>query len=219
MNELQHRGLNEKVYQLLKDMIINGELSPGIRLQEDFLVEKIGTSKTPIKMALAKLENEGLILRVPRRGTYVTEINQEAARNVYLVREMLEALAARLSASNLTEEEMGYLRNLLLKMEDKLEQNKYRDFVTLDEEFHKIIIASAKHDLLSKILSDLFNIIKMFKLRSASLSGRTRKAFQEHKKLLSALERRDPNDSENAMREHIQKVMKDVFDNLKPEIR
>ena len=90
-------SLNEIAYQFIRNKIITGEFAPGFRLKEDFLIKMLDMSKTPIKLGIAKLEQEGLITSIPRRGSYVITLTREDINEIFLLREVLEGLAARLA--------------------------------------------------------------------------------------------------------------------------
>ena len=209
---LQHPSLNDKIYETLRDMIIEGELKPGSRLREDILVNMLGSSKTPIKLAVVRLEQDGLVKSIPRRGSYVIELTEDMTREIYSLREVLEGLAARLAAQNISERQIERLRKILPKMESRLKKSNYAGFVNHDEEFHDIIRKASDHDRLIRLLQSLFYIIKMFKLRTSTLTGRIDKAYREHQLIFKALSARNPQAAEDAMRNHIRDVMKDLID-------
>jgi len=205
-------SLNAKVYETLWEMIINGDLAPGFRLQEYMLVNTLGTSKTPIKLALAKLEQDGLVKIIPRRGAYVITLSKDVAVEVYLLREVLEGLATRLAAQNLSNDDLRKLGSLFPKMEQEIEGSRYKNFVGYDEEFHEIIMKASNHSRLQEFLKSLLGFIKMFKFRSSTIAGRTMAANKEHIEIYKALENRDAFKAEEAMRYHIRQVMKDVVE-------
>ncbi len=207
---LQHPNLNIRIYEMLRDLIIEGELKPGSRLREDILVNMLGSSKTPIKMALVRLEQDGLVKTIPRRGSYVVELTEVMTLEIYSLREVLEGLAARLAAQNISERQIERLRKLLPRMESRLKKSDIAGFVNHDEEFHDIIRKAAGHDRLRRLLRSLFYIIKMFKLRTAAITGRIDGAYREHQAIFKALSSRNPQAAEDAMRNHIRMVMKDL---------
>jgi DNA-binding GntR family transcriptional regulator len=211
---LEHRSLNEVVYDAIKEKIISSEFPSGFRLHEEPLVKMLGTSKTPIKIALAKLEQEGLVKTVPRRGTYVIQLTDEMMIEIYSLREVLEGLAARMAAQNQTDNVLKKLKDNLSKFDPERNDIALNRYLELDEWFHQTIIQEAKHRYLEEALKRLYDIINMFKLRAASMRQNSGEPYQEHLRIFKALEAKDQELAEKAMRFHIRKVVQVLLDNL-----
>jgi DNA-binding GntR family transcriptional regulator len=206
--KIKDRSLYEKAYHAIKSNILKSEFLPGSRLQEEYLVNLFGISKTPIKMALSKLEQEGLVSVVHRRGTFVVDLTTEKIREIYSLREVLEGLAARLAAKNLSKSEIHELRNIVEKIECGNNENEMdlKQYIEQDERFHVIILEASNHQMLQQSIANIFDLSHMFKLKSATLPGRQKESSEEHKKILAALEKRDSQKAEAVMRAHIQKI-------------
>lgn len=216
---LQHTSLNEMAYEVIKEKIVNGELPAGSRLQEDFLVNMLGASKTPIKLALTKLEQNGLVSTIPRRGTYVIKLTAEIAREIYSLREMLEGLAARLAAQNISAKDISRIRNIVSKMKvnsenTPLDSRGLKSYLEIDEKFHDVILKASSHHLLQESLKPLFDMITMSKSKAVMVTGRLKKAYEEHLIIFEAINKRDSEKAEKSMRYHIQRVMKDILENF-----
>ena len=212
---VKYQSLNEMVYDAIKNKIITLEFSSGQRLQEEHLVEMLGTSKTPIKIALAKLEQEGLVQTIHRRGTYVIELNKKMMVEIYSLREVLEGLAAREAARNLTSEALVKIRKNLRIFDSDRKDISLEKHLEYDEGFHQAVIKGAKHNFLEETLVRLFNIVTLFKLRTASVRKKSRNPYHEHLKIFEALEQRNSNKAEEAMRFHIRKAMRVLIENFK----
>lgn len=208
MLKIKDQSLNEKAYIAIKKNILSSEFLPGSRLHEEYLVNLFGISKTPIKLALSRLEQEGLVVVVHRKGTFVVDLTEEKIREIYSLREVLEGLACRLAAKNMSESQIREISNLVEKIEYK--NNKMsidlNDYIKLDQRFHMLILEASKHKMLQQAIANVFDLIHMFKLKSATLPGRQKESFEEHRKILVALKRKDAPEAESAMREHIQKI-------------
>jgi DNA-binding GntR family transcriptional regulator len=211
---VEHRSLNEVVYDAIKEKILSSEFPSGFRLNEEPLVKMLGTSKTPIKIALAKLEQEGLVQTVPRRGTYVIQLTNEMMIEIYSLREVLEGLAARVAAQNITDDVLKKIRDNLSKFNPERNNITLNRYLKLDEWFHQTIIQEAKHHYLEEALRRLFDIINMFKLRAASVRQNSGEPYQEHLRIFKALEAKDQGVAEESMRIHIKRVMQVLLDNL-----
>ena len=211
---VKYQSLNKIVYDAIKEKIITSEFSSGQRLQEEYLVKVLGASKTPIKIALARLEQEGLVQTIPRHGTYVIELTDEMMVEIYSLREALEGLAAREAALKLTSNVLDKLRDNLSKFDLKRNDISLDTYLELDERFHQTIIQGAKHHYLEEALSRLFNIINIFKLRAASVRQNSENPYHEHLNIFKALEARDSEKAEEAIRFHIRQVMLVLLDNF-----
>lgn len=210
-NPLEYRSLQVAVYERIKLMILNGELPPKCKLQEELLVSLVGTSKTPIKLALSKLEQEGLVVSIPRRGAYVRELTKEDIAEIYLVRSALEGLACSQAANNITRKETESLEELLGQMHEAAVVKDSEEFLRLDENFHEIILQLAALELLNNQLSNLFSVIKLIKVRTVYLNDRVIKAYKEHAAILEALRNRDGDSAEREMKRHILNAKKELL--------
>ena len=216
---LKHRSLNEKVYETIKEKIISSEFPSGFRLQEEHLVKMLGTSKTPIKIALAKLEQEGFVHTIPRRGTYVIKLTPEMMVEIYSLREVLEGFGARLATKNLTAGELEKMNENLSKFDPKMNKISLKRYLELDRWFHLSILTGAKHRYLEEALNRLYDIINMFKLRAASVRQNSGQPYREHMRIYQALKARDSALAEDAMRFHIRQVMQVLLENLERGIQ
>lgn len=208
---LKRESLNEKVYEAIKGKVITSEFPPRYRLQEEQLVNMFGTSKTPIKIALAKLEKEGLVQTIPCRGTYVIELTVQMMSEIYSLREMLEGLAARLASQNLSASDLEEMRDNLSKFDPANSDLSLRHYLDLDSTFHMTILQGARNRYLEEALQLLYDKINMSKLKAASERQKSGEPYREHLEILKAIEARDPALAESAMRFHIQQVMKSLM--------
>lgn len=207
-------NVTKMVYKDLRGKIINGEFSPGSRLQEDILVKRFGVSKTPIKIALAKLEQNGLVTTIPRRGTYVITLTHELAKEIYSLREVSEGLAARVATQNISDSEIEKLQKVIAGMSVEAEKGNLKEYIELDEAFHTIILKASKHKLLQQFLNSLFDMIALFKFRAASLARNQERSNKEHLSIFKALIKGDARGAETAMRFHIVRVMENSVSNI-----
>ena len=213
-----NQSINEKTYQAIKSNILSSEFPPGSRLQEEHLVNLLGVSKTPIKLALTKLEQDGLVHVIHRRGAFVVELTIEMAKEIYSLREILEGLASRLATSNLSQKNKKELRNIIDQLSYKNKKMLIEEYIKLDERFHGIILSASNHKRLQQYIINSFDLIRLFKLKTASLPGRQKESFNEHKKIFMALEKNDPAKAEAAMRDHIRKISESLIKNLEERI-
>lgn len=199
-------ALKDKVYEALRSAIISMDIyakESDARLDERRLAEELGVSRTPIREALSRLEQEGLVRMVPRRGTFVVRKTKEEILQVICVWGALESLAARLGCEYASDEEIAGLRKTFINLDDPA-----RALAAIDEysddniHFHRSIIRLGKCELLSEIAEGLF--IHMHAIRSRSLRepGRVVESVVDHLHIIEAMEQRDATLAEKLVREH-----------------
>ena len=153
MNE--YLPLRDVVFQTLRQAILRGELKPGERLMEVRLAKKLGVSRTPIREAIRKLELEGLVLMIPRRGAEVAEITEKSMRDVLEVRRALEVLAVSLSCDRISGEQIEALKEAAEEFDRSLTLDDVTRTAEADVHFHDIIYRSTDNQRLIQLLSNL----------------------------------------------------------------
>lgn len=199
-----YKPLREIVYETLRDAIINQVLLPGERLMEIQLAEEMGVSRTPIREAIRKLELDGFVVMVPRRGAYVAGISLKDIHEVFEVRAALEALAASLAAERITEEELEEMERRLVNEAEQTEANNLRSIVEIDTSFHELLYKAARNERLIHFVSHLQEQLHRFRSASLARPGRSKTALEEHRKIVEALAERDGRLAEQLAREHIE---------------
>lgn len=199
-----YKPLRELVFEALREAIIQGRLHPGERLMEIQLAEELGVSRTPVREAIRKLELEGLVLMIPRKGAYVSQISMKDIADVFEIRRALEGLAARLAAERATDEEIERLERALVKISEVAEAEDLDGAVALDTDFHEELMAASHNPRLSQMVSNLREQIQRFRLTSLSHPGRVKLAVEEHAKIVDAIAGRDAELAQNLAHEHIE---------------
>ena len=139
VNMDEYLPLRDVVFKTLRQAILKGELEPGERLMEIQLAERLGVSRTPIREAIRKLELEGLVLMIPRKGAEVAKISENNLRDVLEVRRSLEELAIDLACQRITEEELAQLNKAEVDFKAAIENGDAMQIAQTDENFHEII--------------------------------------------------------------------------------
>ena len=142
VNMNEYLPLRDVVFNTLRQAILKGELAPGERLMEIQLAEKLGVSRTPIREAIRKLELEGLVLMIPRRGAEVARISEKSMRDVLEVRRSLEELAIELACQRMTDEEFKELQRAQEAFKSAVEHGSAMEIAETDEAYHDIIYNS-----------------------------------------------------------------------------
>ena len=197
-------ALAADVYDAILDRIMSLQLPPGSKINIDSLAKEIGVSQTPVREALSRLEVEGLISKTHLIGySAAPQLNRLQVENLFEIRLLLEPAGAAKAARHLTEEDLAVLNRLQGEMENLVgsQYPGYGEFARKDAEFHELIATASGNPLLSDALAKLHTHVHIFRLISNTRV--TAEAVGEHADLLSALNRKHPEDSERAMRSHI----------------
>lgn len=163
MIDTSNVSLRDMVFYKLREAILKGEIAPGSRLMEISLAEKLGVSRTPIREAIKKLEQEGLVIMIPKKGAKVADITEKDLKDVLEVRCALEELAVSIACKNCTESMVRALRKNIADFRVNMNTNKTEKLAQLDIEFHDIILKSSNNKVLIKLLSDLHE--QMYRFR------------------------------------------------------
>lgn len=199
-----YKPLREIVFETLREAIISGVLKPGERLMEVQLAEEMGVSRTPVREAIRKLELEGFVVMVARKGAYVAGISVKDVTDVFEIRAALEGLAAYLAAGRATEEELEEMERVLVAKSAFLEASDLDSLVEKDTQFHELLYRSSRNQRLIQILSNLREQINRFRAVSLASPGRGKEALEEHKKILEAVASRDAELAQKLGQEHIE---------------
>lgn len=210
-----YKPLREVVFESLREAIITGLLKPGERLMEVQVAEELGVSRTPVREAIRKLELEGLVVMLPRRGAYVAGISVKDIADVFEVRAALEALAASLAAERITDAELEDLERSLVEITKVSDTQDIGTIVARDTSFHDIIYRASRNGWLIQIISNLQDQIHRFRMTTLSRPGRTKEAVEEHKKIVEAISDRNSELAGQLAREHIENAESSLLNSLK----
>jgi DNA-binding GntR family transcriptional regulator len=192
LNNIHLKTFRDGVYDAIKMAILKGELPLGQRLIEKELVREIGTSRTPIREAIIKLEQEGLVERSNGKGSYfVSSFGKQHVEDLFGVREVLETFCISLAMDRINEDEIKQLDQII--QEEDLPYNKGDVFamIELDTKFHEILYRASGNHKLYEILSNLRDHLYRYRAMSFRLRERRQIALSNHKKLLSAIKKKD----------------------------
>jgi DNA-binding GntR family transcriptional regulator len=212
-----HRSvpIRERTHARLKSLILSDRFAPGQRLTEEGLAKEFGTSRTPIREALHKLESEGLITSLPTRGFVASQDSPQEMDELIELRAILEGYALRIICGRLTEPQFQTLEEFVRMSEDALRCPRLDDLSRWNIRFHDTLHAliSDKRRLHHQLVTLRQYAFRYCESRQAGPDG-NRRTVEEHRRILAALRFRDPDLCEYAMREHIQRSR---GDRLQPE--
>ena len=199
----EYMPLRDVVFYTLRQAILKGEMEPGERLMEIQLAKKLGVSRTLIREAIRKLELEGLVIMIPRRGAEVAGITEKALRDVLEVRRSLEELAIELAVARMKEDDIKALEAARIEFREALNTNDMIRIAQADEKFHDVIYAGTYNDKLVQLLNNLRDQIYRYRLEYIKDVGKRQLILIEHENILNAVKTRNLELGRRAMREHI----------------
>ena len=197
------RPLSEDAYDAMREAILGGRLEPGERIVEADIARQMATSRSPVCEAVRKLEHEGLVEYVPRRGTIVVGLSRDDVADAYQLRAHLEAYGARLAATRASEEQLAGLLEMIERMHQSAADNDLEGLVSVDVEFHRQVCEAAS----SRRLLQLWETLNPARwtlvsgLRAIDLS--LEQIAERHRPILAALQARTPDQAEAIIRSHI----------------
>lgn len=214
VNLESYKPLREVVFETIREAIISGYLRPGERLMEVQLAEEMGVSRTPVREAIRKLELEGFLVMMPRKGAYVAGISMKDIADVFEIRASMESLAAGLAAERITEEELENLKQILVSVAESADHNDLDGIVHTDTDFHDIIYKASRNDRLIQIINNLMEQIQRFRATSLAFPGRMKVTVEEHRKLVEAIANRDVSLAKALAQEHVENAENSMLEAL-----
>lgn len=214
-----YQPLREVVCESLRDAIRKGILKPGQRIMEIKLAEELGVSRTPVREAIRKLELEGYVVMMPRRGTYVADMSIRDINEIFEIRTALESLSNGLAAEHITEDELEHLQRLLVviggyikEYEDGPDREAAMDkIVKTDIEFHDLLYHAARNNRLVGIISNLRDQLTRFRTLSMSYPGRLEATLDEHREIVETIANGDGRAARKAAVHHMENSEKTLL--------
>lgn len=213
MEEYQEHSLSNRVFQKIRDNILNGTYKEQDELRENTIGKELGVSRTPVREALRQLELEGLVTIVPNKGAYVTGITSKDVKDIYTVRSMLEGLCARWATEHITDEQLDELEEIVLLSEFHMKKEGHSNteqITVLDGRFHAVLYEASNSRILGHVLTDFHRYVQMARKSSIISEERARKSIREHKQILRAIRDKDADLAEQLANEHILHVIQNL---------
>jgi DNA-binding GntR family transcriptional regulator len=209
-----YQPLREVVCETLRNAIVEGILKPGERLMEIRVSEELGVSRTPVREAIRKLELEGFVVMIPRRGTYVSNLSIKDINEVFEVRTALDILAAGMAAERITESELEQMERLLVQFGEYIEQDDIAKIVEADSQFHDILYSASRNTRLVGIINNLREQLTRFRSISMSYPGRLKEMLGEHARMVESLGRRNVTLAKRLAGEHMANAEQTLLKNM-----
>jgi DNA-binding GntR family transcriptional regulator len=197
------RLLHSAVVDRLRDMIVQGELAPGTKLNERVLGTALGTSRTPLREALKYLASEGLVDLLPNRGAIVAPLDAERVKQMFAVMGVLEALAGELACGNASDAEINEIRALHYQMLAHHARRELGDYFRLNQEIHLRLVEASGNEPLATIYRGLNAHVRRARYMANLSQERWDTAVKEHGEMMEALARRDGATLQTILRDHL----------------
>ena len=195
-------NLTQQAFRYIRDEIIRGKVDGWQHLTEGYFAERFGISKSPVREALNRLESEGLITIVPRRGAFVVQLSVQDIEEIFELREALEALVVKDAV--LDEKILARMRAAVMSAKHYLEEGDKTNYIRADAAFHSILAEASSNSRLKKILENMRNQMLIVRSRTFELSSHT--SVKQHLHILEALEQGKRDVAADLMVEHIRTV-------------
>ena len=207
----EYLPLRDVVFQTLRQAILRGELEPGERLMEVHLAKRLGVSRTPIREAMRRLELEGLVIMIPRRGAVVASITEKDLRDVLEVRRTLEMMAVEVACDRITAGELKKLKEAAQEFQKQRDSKDLIRIAQADMDFHEIIYNATGNLRLISILNNLREQMYRYRLEYLKDTSTYAQLDKEHTCIYQSIQEQDKETAREAIREHIDNQEKAII--------
>ncbi|MCQ2524141.1 MAG: GntR family transcriptional regulator [Lachnospiraceae bacterium] len=214
LNMDEYLPLRDVVFHTLRKAILTGKLKPGERLMEIHLAETLGVSRTPVREAIHKLELEGLVVLIPRRGAQVASISQKSLKDVLEVRRALDTLCAELACERISDEEKERLKKACLDFENATKTKDATVIAKADVAFHDIIIGATGNEKLVTLINNISEQIYRYRFEYIKDETQHQRLIKEHRILLNAVLSQDVSAAREATQIHIDNQEQSILSQL-----
>lgn len=203
MQKIEAKTLHQEVTARLREMIRLGDLSRGQKIDEKHLSELMGVSRTPVREALRILHSEGLVDLIPHKGAYVTQPSVQEIKDLFEVMSALEGTCARLAAIRMAGEDLKKIEALHRSLEKHFRKRHHEAYLETNQHLHVLIQQLSGNKVLNDVLNGLRQKVLLYRHRQLYYKDRFEKSMKEHREILEALQKGDPLEAEDAMKNHL----------------
>jgi DNA-binding GntR family transcriptional regulator len=211
-DDLRTRSRADLVYDALRDAIWEGRIARSERVREEEVARSLGVSRTPVREALQRLQQRGLLVNRLGRGLVVAELGKREVIELYAMREILEGSAARFAAQHAARPEIEILYRLQRELAEAPDDAML--LVKLNRSFHQAIYDAAHNQYLTQTLDVLHDAMALLHSATFRAPNRRRESDEEHRRIVAAIERHDADEAEAIAREHIRQAQRTRFEAL-----
>ena len=214
-------SISDQIYERLKQQLLHGEIEPGERLMQNQVAESLKASRTPVRKAFRRLEQDGLVERVPQGGVRVSRLDIETIQEVFGIRKVLEAYAIELACDRITVEEIAALKRFMHQARELLASRelgteaKIKRLFELNSQFHDTIYRASGNPYLIGMINSLRNIVSRLRLLGLRADSTWSRAWDEHAYLIGLLKTKDKEAAVRLVQTHLINGASDVLSGLK----
>jgi len=208
------RLLSQDIAEVIRSGIIRGKYKPGEKIPEGDIASSMGISRTPIREAFRKLENEGFVQIIPRKGAVVAGINPKEVKNLYEIKSALEGLAARLACARIKKKDITRLEKINMELKTLMEGKDVEGFYRAHTRFHEVFVNLSGNSKLIQMISNLNDHFKRFGIVSLALPGQFEKAIRQHMEIVEAFSMKNEDAVEERVRNNVMTGGKVLIDHL-----
>lgn len=201
----------ERAYNEIKHVILSGYITSEEIFTEVKLAELLNTSRTPVREALADLIKEGLIVSIPRKGMAVRKVTESEMEQIFLLRTSIETKVIQKLAETITPAQLEELKEICKEQEEAMLSNDDIAFIKLDQTFHMTLTRFVEYELIEQMLLNLHNLSQLIGLRAIRKINRMKEVLEEHLDIISAIERKDVEESAAVMAKHLNNTKESVI--------
>ncbi|MGA3174295.1 MAG: GntR family transcriptional regulator [Syntrophorhabdales bacterium] len=217
MRKIKSKSIHEEAAAQIREMIRDGVLVKGQKIDEKYLCGSMGISRTPIRESLKMLKAEGLIELIPRRGAFVSDPAIEVIQDLFEVISVLEGTSARLAAQKMTDRDFRKIEDLHRELETYYDRRDHKAYLQRNHVLHEVIEDITGNRVLKEVIDGLRQKIMLYRYRQLYEKYRFDQSIQEHRDLLEAFRKRDPVLAEITMKRHLMNQCKALVEKSKEE--
>ncbi len=215
IRSLPKKPLGELIYEALRRSILHGEMPSGVRLVEERLARSVGSSRTPVREALKRLEQENLIQRMNSGGYEVRRMDLQEVEELLEIRGVLEGYAAYRATLRIGEGELRDLDEILHRSENALDRGDVEEVIRLNTQFHDSLYRASQSPRLYQIIQGLWDSFYRYRCVILNVEGMARRSLEDHRRMIAAMRDGDALKVEGLVREHIQRGLSVVRDQIR----
>lgn len=207
--------LRDVVFNTLRQAILTGELKPGERLMEIHLANRLGVSRTPIREAIRKLELEGLVIMIPRRGAEVAQITEKSMNDVLEVRRAMDALCVELACERISAEDLEKLRLACDAFAEAVKTKDVKKIAQADVKLHDIIVQATGNQRLVQLVNNLSEQMYRYRFEYIKDCSQHEKLIEEHRIIYESMVKKDKETASEAAKMHIDNQKKAIIEQIR----
>lgn len=209
-HQFKKNALRFKAYKAIKDRIIYLDLKPGEKILENEIVDRLRVSRTPVREALLMLENERLVECTGSTGFTVRRFNASEIGEYFAIRRVIEEFVMSLVLQKITEPELEALRKNIKEAERYVEAGDIRNIIRYESQFHELLYRATKSAVLFETISGLIDKFQWLRAIALNSQGGSKQSVAQHRRILEAIEKRDPKELKSLVRYHLAEAQKQL---------